>query len=226
MAPTNESPSSSRITFQSLAELGTSLMTRLTVPNAVAKNSDDSGISSAISASGISPLARVMNSLRAPPPATDRGAPIASAGKPITDCRITRPKLVTIPTSPRAVVLTIDLIVSWLVRFLPKSSGVPSVVRASNPVADISTKQGSSLTSSETGRVAETISPSANKVERRSSPNLFATSVNSCPTTFRRRLSFSRISVKSEIMFRNSSCSFSSSRRENLVSRRSGISKM
>ncbi len=156
--------------FQSFALPGTSWFTRLICPLAVNTTKVELLSARFMRAKGFSSLGKVRNSFIAPPPAAVKLALSGSAGNPITASLNTRPALVTNPISPRADDLTTERIESWLTRFLASSSGAREVVRASNPLEDIITKQGSSSISIELEDAAETISSSEIKSLRRSSP--------------------------------------------------------
>src|SRR5690606_27690898 len=111
------------------------------------------------------------------------GAPPSGgrAGSSRALIRIIRPRLVTSPTSPRAVVRTAAMTASCLARGPSDGIGSALEVRASSPVDDRRTKQGSSLTSR--GAAVLTGFPAdSRRTVRRGVPYFLATSASSLET--------------------------------------------
>src|SRR5690606_31940304 len=151
-APTTSSPSLSVITSQTSPFAGASPgTTRLTTPPAVPSASGGTSASSGTSASTRSPASSGTTSLTGTPPESEGAVPLGGiAGRSSTLTRCSRPRFVTAPTKPRAVVATGGRSTSCLLRASPSSGGAggaASAVRASSPVADSSAQHGVSATS-------------------------------------------------------------------------------
>ena len=230
----------SLITSHSVWFSGYSGFTRLITPFAVASASTSFNGTSPTS---FSPFARATTSV-ALTPVVNTGVPEESSNttKSMTDRRTMRPVEVTAPISPRAVVGTIEVKTSCLMR-LPGSIrasriGLPTV-RPIMPEAVSSTQQGSSAISSanprlffafeapfETASIADCISSFVFKTVRRSLPYFSATSASSSDTSSRSAESEPKIRSSSAISWRNLSRSASSSIREYFVSWRRRSSRI
>ncbi len=173
-----------------------------------------------------SPSSRVKNSaIGAPPERLGAAAVSGSCGRSMTLSRSSRPDDVTAPISPWAVAGTADTIRSCLTRLpSPCAKGSPLAVRASRPVEESSTRHGSSATCS--GTVTAGAPEDSWSTVRRGVPNFLATAASSAETSLRSSASDSRMRVSSSISLLSRSRSDSSSIRSNLVSRRSGVSRM
>ena len=147
------------------------------------------------------------------------------AGRSSTPSRISRPARVSTPTSPRAVEGTAETTTSCLARPPPVPTGSSLGVRASSPVEESSTKHGSSATSSGAAAAAPRVPADSSSTVRRGVPNFLAISAELVERPLQQPL-VGEHRVELLDLAAQLSCSFSSSIRENRVSRRSGISRM
>ena len=94
------------------------------------------------------------------------------AGRSSTPIRMTRPRLVSTPTSPRAVVRTTETMTSWLaLRDPPPWPGTSSEdERASRPEDERKAKQGSSATSSGVAVAVTVVPADSSRTVRRGVP--------------------------------------------------------
>ncbi len=155
------------MTSQESRLLSTSGWTRLTTPLEVPRASPSESSASDVSVTARSPGSSERNSvIGAPPCRWGAFAVGGSAGRSSTPSLISRPREVTTPMVPRAVAAATAVTTSCLARAPAAPSGSSLLLRASSPLDDISTKHGSSATSSGTADVTGAPADSSSTVRR------------------------------------------------------------
>ena len=224
-APTTSSPSLSAMTSQ-VDPFGASGVTRLTTPWAVPRARPGESGESEVRVRTRSSAPRSRYAPTGAPPESEGASFVGgSVGSSRAPTRATRPALVTMPTSPRAVVRIAATTPSCLARPPERDGSSSVVVRAISPVVESRTQHGSSAISIGV-LVAAGVPADSSSTVRRGVPCFFATSPSSVLTSLMSTFSSPRISSSSAIWRRSSSCSCSSSSLENFVSRRSWRSRM